>query len=144
MKSKVVILLVGLSAVVASPASAANQFDLECAGEQLRVALTVGKWDRVAWRGVVKVDLDAGLFCEDECRAAQRIFAIGPEIVTFASVKSVDLKDNSSINRLTGIYRRVYQQSNTAPAGEPMNDRQVFTDGRCVVKPFTGFPKTMF
>ena len=94
------------------------------------------------WAGRVRVDLQAGLFCQDDCKAAERIVEIGPEIISLRNKKALQHTDEVFVNRITGGYNR-YRLELGAGAGSP-NEFTENYEAKCTVAPFTGFPKALF
>jgi hypothetical protein len=151
----------GLCSTTAAFAQASQtQFDLQCSGQLLHHAMTEMA-DFKPWRGVVKVDLDAGLFCQDDCTVIEKIQKSGPDEISLKDGSSGFQKgdwhfvrtDSSSVNRRTGQYERSVEQlrdgvillpgerPTLSPSPDEYSEIYVAT---CEPAQFTGFPKTRF
>lgn len=111
-------------AMVATPATAADQFDLVCQHEKGATRY--------------RVDLAKNEACSDTC---DRVWKMGP--ATTGELKLIDqvpayrgdLEELATVNRITGEYRYRSQFSNL---------RATHREGRCEVTGFSGFPAAKF
>ena len=120
---------------VASPAFAADQFDLVCTGkERVRVD---GGWKPVTVR--YRVDLSKKVFCAFECRSLQSISAVDAARITFQASDEAAAPDSGFVehyvDRTTGAWK------NYANTGR---DLLVDDEGKCEAAPFSGFPAAKF
>lgn len=127
-------LLIGV--VVASPALAAEQFDLVCRG-QVRWA-PAGKLQPVERR--YRVDLTAGTWCLDACTATEQLASVGQAEIVFKQADRTlppGAYFEHTVNRTTGAWKNTYIQ------------RGAFStywdySGTCEPAPFSGMPATKF
>lgn len=120
-------------AACATPAAAADQFDLLCKGQQ-RFAVN-GATQPVEAR--YRVDTAARRWCRDQCFSVEALIGATPEKLVFKSRPKTPPSEevtDESFERATGKWVDLYV--GPYPPGEYAS-----TEGRCEVAPFSGFPK---
>lgn len=128
--------VVALMALTQAPSG--QQFDLTCSGEVQRRAIGEdGPF--VPWTGVIKVDLQAGSFCQDACQMVEQLGRVTPEVIEIGHREATSHTDLSSVNRRTGQYRRMVTRFEAGGRGTSEIYR-----GTCEPAPFSGFPETRF
>lgn len=113
---------------VATPAAAAEQFDLVCEGrEQLR---PLGKWQPLKLR--ITVDTTAKGWCVDECSTVLPIASVeaGKIVLTRSDPADRSLYTLRTIDRISGRYDSLWN-----------GERQEAT---CTAAPFSGLPSPKF
>ncbi len=117
--------LLALWLLIASPAMAAEQFDLICKG------------DDEVWR--YRIDLARGEWCARECDVTLKIVSTTASTIVLQQQEPQFRGGDSfrnMINRATGewyFYRSL-----------PSIDFSKTVDGKCVPAPFSGFPAAKF
>lgn len=119
--------------IAASPAVAADQFDLACKGY---------KWTKLGGSGEdysfrVRIDLAAKKWCDGDCKAAQPITSVGDQEVV--------LTDDGTLNSRMEVAREAtfdrkknsfhYKMRQTRPT-----DQYLEYQADCKIEPFTPFP----
>lgn len=129
-------MLIIAAAIVATPVSAADQFDLVCNGGV--------KWKPSARAEPIsahyRVDLAAGVWCRDICKTAQKIAAVEPSRIIFHMHDRQFERDERSyetVDRNSGDWKDY--SSGTDALGLFME-----VTGKCETAPFTGLPSTKF
>lgn len=128
------------SLMMASPALAAGQqFDLICKGTLQSSSITGEKSE--PFEDHLRIDLERGKYCEDECRALFDIASIQPASLILLD-KRVDTPSEDSflqisINRETGEYSGI---SGWRIPGRPELTGRLKYTGTCEAQPFSGFP----
>lgn len=103
-------------ALLSAPAIAAEQFDLNCTLNNLKPQH-------------FRIDLAAGEWCRDECKATHKLAGVTSTRITFFDEKTDRSSTFGFVDRISGEY----YWSNIDPGF-------VFvTKGRCTPAPFTGF-----
>lgn len=141
-------ILTATAVLLGTPASAQtspSRFDLVCSGEKSRFQQngSLANMSRVktAWTERFAVDLEARLFCEQECSAPQRIFRIAPGELQLSPETAIGERDEILIDRVNGKFVRRHTLVNL---GNPTSDFVDQYSGSCSVAPFTAFPRTKF
>jgi hypothetical protein len=109
--------------MIATPAAAADQFDLVCEG----------KVGALSFSARYRVNLATREWCEDSCERTRGISAVTARtIVLYNKLKASDLDSEAriSINRETGEWSDYYSSP----------DQGWDEIGKCEVAPFSGFP----
>lgn len=125
-----------LTAVEAA-AQSATQFDLVCSGTR---QLTLdGPAEPHDYR--LRIDLEAGRWCWDECARTMPIVEVAPDRLTLLS-EVVDTPRKRSttentVSRVTGEHRALWIESRPIPTF-------VETKGQCDPAAFSGFPAARF
>jgi hypothetical protein len=101
--------------LAATPALAADQFDLICKS----------KSETIRYR----VDLSAGEWCWEKCEGAHKIASITSTRVTFKEEDVPSGKSYAYVDRVTGKWWQFHQDRNSTSSN----------DGFCEPAPFTGF-----
>lgn len=112
--------MVLLLALIATPAAAADQFDLVCKG---------GK-ETMHYR----IDLTSGEYCADKCERILKVQEATAGMITLSETRSALSAapiGYNQINRLTGEWRWFFQ------GGQNIT-------GKCERAPFSGFPVAKF
>lgn len=115
--------------------AAAAAFNLFCTGEA--ESLSIGFSETKAYSTTFRVDLESEQWCQDECRAVNKIARIEPARLVLRDVdEETERREyhlTETLNRETGEHslteRHKYERRDTA----------VFKAGKCEVQPFTGF-----
>lgn len=120
------VIILAAIAAIASPATAADQFDLVCAGKNS------GKPIEKHYR----VDLSAKQWCQDKCTAVEAISDVQPAKIVFRSKPKAFERDDlivEEVDRTTGAWRDWIMP-------------WWVSNGTCEVAPFSGFStaKTKF
>lgn len=106
--------------LAATPAIAANQFDLICTANKTKVHY--------------RVDLDTGLYCEGSCSDAYRISDITPDMIVFERHQRAFAGDKEYLQqvRTNGAWIKYFDP------GRGMKDFTSLT-GQCRREMFSGF-----
>lgn len=119
-----------VAGLVATPAMAADQFDLVCSGRwHERVN---AKWKPAQYR--YRVDLAASKWCEGSCDGTSQITNVTDLVITLTDKKRDrfnDLTESHWISRQTGDLHYTYL------ADGLFEERE----GKCTVAAFSGFPE---
>lgn len=114
-----------------------RQFDLSCDGE--KEVLAPGVANSSAYSVVIRLDLDAGKWCEGNCARLRDIEGIDAATITLIDTNtdtpSHSFRSVARLDRTTGRYARM-DRSGRPPAG----NRSSFWTAQCQLKPFSGFP----
>ncbi len=129
---RAILVAVGLG-LLASPAYAADQFDLICKGRHKTSRL--GSWKPYELR--YRVDLATKAYCAGQCAEARTIADISAAEITFdrqpTPNSAVALQHR--VNRTTGEWRYYL----ASPTGLIQD-----AEGRCEAAPFSGLPDAKF
>jgi len=127
-------------ALAASPAMAADQFDLECVGTTTE---TIENEQRSKVSAIVDliIDIKSGQYCYKPCEKVLPIKEVFADRIVLraysASEPGVRIDFLAKIDRKTGQY--TYIADTLLPTR-----RNKTTAGMCSIKPFTGFPSVKF
>lgn len=114
-----------------------RQFDLSCTGE--KEILAPGVANSSAYSVALRLDLDAGKWCEGNCTKLHDIQQIDAATITLIDTNidtpSRSFRSVARIDRTTGRYARM-DRSGRPPAG----NRSSFWTAQCQLQPFSGFP----
>lgn len=109
-------------ALIATPAAAAERFDLVCKGKKNTVEH-------------YRIDLDRGEWCSDKCEMIQKISSVTSGLIVLAEHQPGYPGDRTSynrINRVTGEWEWFHR--------DPRFVETQDIKGSCEVAPFSGFP----
>lgn len=128
------LVILGVLLASASPSSPPQQFDLICTGEWRFSASE--PYERHDFR--LRVDLEAGRYCESECKVTRPIAEVQPNVIIFTAQtdqeKIAGKIVSHSIDRSTGqfTYFTAYR-----------NSFRDFIDQKAICTPaaFSGFPQ---
>lgn len=119
-------------AAIATPAAAADQFDLVCTGMNKDTSLASRKPIAKHYR----VDLTSGRWCQDNCSATEPIASVAQDKIIFRSQAKQYARDTliiEEVNRVNGEWTDVI-------FGAPPNGNYWNTSGKCEPAQFSGFP----
>lgn len=121
-----------LLSATASSAAAAEQFNLQC------TKVVRGSSGPETNTRTYRIDLDAKLWCMDECDRARSIKAVTPDQITINETDPAERRYRAShyIYRGTGKYVQTYDNRSLGSF--------IVTEGQCEPAPFTGLPATKF
>ncbi|HEX2594806.1 MAG TPA: hypothetical protein VHL34_25110 [Rhizomicrobium sp.] len=130
--------LITLAVVAATPAAAADQFDLICKGAQESVD-SLGNRTNVPKTFEMRLDLAAKQYCEDSCSVLGKISEVTERAVIFEQSKSEPTPEGPArwhyVSRETGNF--VFATSDYGTL------RQFSIKASCDAAPFRGFPKAV-
>lgn len=126
-----------VSIAMASPAIAADQFDLKCVGER---QLTLRDTPKSHSYGI-RIDLNAGKWCWDRCDIIYDIQSVQPDRLVLAreDVKSASQSRMfvNEVSRVTGRHEMESIETRPLPSYFKLS-------GQCEPSKFSGFPATKF
>jgi hypothetical protein len=111
----------------------ARQFDLICGGVEA-AHLGGGRWGPQAFAEHIRVDLDRGLFCSDECKGLRRIHR-----VTASEYALLDASDGAR-HWEKKVVARPTRTGEAAAYEWRYEGQNIFRSGTCAVALFSGFP----
>lgn len=126
-------LLIPLILLAASPAAAADQFDLACKGY---------KWTKIGgpsqdYSFRARIDLAAEKWCEGECKAALPIFSVTPDELVLTDEGTlnsrIEMSRRATYDRKTNAFHYLFLQ--TRPTDDYLETQTV-----CTTEPFTPLP----
>lgn len=118
--------LILLGLMVATPAAAADQFDLVCSAKKVSERY--------------RVDLTSGEYCTAECKTVRKIQEVTTGVIVFQRTEPKVRRDPrilDQVNRTTGEWF----SSNYFPGIDLVPDMK---QGTCQSAPFSGFPASKF
>lgn len=109
-----------IGALAATPAIAANQFDLICTADKTKVHY--------------RVDLDSGLYCEAGCSDPYKISDITPDMIVFERHERAFVGDKECLQqvRTNGAWIKYFDSGSGAKSS-------ISLTGRCRRDLFSGF-----
>lgn len=118
-----------LVALLVMQSASPPQFDLECSGAV--ATMSGGPSDRRPYALRLRVDLAAGVYCEDRCLTRRVITEVQPTRITFVN----GLSESGStvrhyVNRDDGFHSIRSESASM----------EIRWAGRCEARPFSGFP----
>lgn len=126
-----------LLAVTASPAMAADQFDLSCK------TISSSGYDKSPPPPEVQltIDLSRMEYCEDGCSNILKIKSVMTDKIILRSYRNTErgliIDVSAIVDRVLGVYRYEFSQI------YPYPKTKVHT-AECQLKPFSGFPNAKF
>ena len=129
--------------LLAAPALAADQFDLNCTGARQ----TSQGGPRSAVTYTLHIDLAAGRWCSGSCAATRPIVDVAPDRLVLARSSSEsrtgDRVEENYVSRTDGAHSSTMQSLFRLPRGVPtVNFERI--EGHCEAAPFTPFPAVKF
>lgn len=117
--------------MTAGGAVAASQFDLDCSGSKA-VASAGAAPSEAPWQQHLRVDLQVGEYCQDDCGKLHLMLAALPNIIVFENAEDDQAKDFTAVSRETGEYYSTHL-SKASLEGWTIK-------GVCNPAPFSGIP----
>lgn len=118
----------------ATPATAADQFDLVCSGTEENTSALQNRHTVEPWEAVIRIDLENGRYCMAACQGTTEIYEVSDTRIEFAEPHERDFRRGSSafyVRRTTGeLVWYNFPGSGVA--------RQI--EAQCAPGPFSGFP----
>lgn len=113
-----------------------QQFDLVCTGEYTSKLSSDAKQDRGKTQLRLRVSLDLGRWCADECKETKPLVAVTDGEIVFerSADREIDAYDDVRVNRETGAYTSHHR----------INETEQDATEACVKAPFSGFPGRKF
>jgi hypothetical protein len=134
---------------IQASAQSDEQFDLNCSGTLVAVDTGAKDFDSLPFeKGPVpysthlRVDLNAKVFCQDDCKAPEAIVGFNPETILFRDNQGVFQKSRLAARRSDGAFAYSW----TEP-GDRATRRAFLTKtvtGQCSKAPFTPLPHNAF
>jgi hypothetical protein len=139
---------VAIFGIATSAAADDQQFDLSCIGIDRHYEGVNGKPTDQQWKGELRIDLSAALFCYDEdCTRILPIYSISPGVIFLQNREDGEKNDKSRLDRTTGQYTRFHVSSKILNPGalwtrfHDSGDQIVAT---CTKAPFKPLPALAF
>jgi hypothetical protein len=113
-----------------------EQFDLVCTGEYTTKLSSDSKQDRGKTQIRLRVSLDLGRWCADECKETKPLAAATDGEIVFerSADREIDAYDDVRVNRETGAYTSHHR----------INETEQDETETCAKAPFSGFPGRKF
>lgn len=120
--------------LTATPALAAEQYDLSCQGT--KVTKSGGPAEATSLK--LRVDLTARKWCLDDCKSVEDIYELSADKVVLQDDVTyntrTDLQDKITVDRKTLAFSRMADQTRPEPS-------YLKVEAKCTEQPFTPFPK---
>ena len=137
--------IAGAACSFAQAAEPKRQFDLNCNGttrEEKSNLLIASKSKPIitTYSTVIMVDLDLGVFCQDDCKAPEKIVLVDPEFIRFRD-QQIPTRDLLVARRAEASFMHVREPLEKDAQGDYVTRT---AQGTCVVAPYTGMPQRLF
>lgn len=129
----------GIAIVLATPAMAANQFDLNCSGtdKSFEISITPGQSEK-PYTAHYRVDLTSMKWCESACVVTHRFASVSETQLLLEDTKrndgGIQIESNHFVDRTTGA------EFGMSMMDAGMGRTSTYRTGTCTNSAFTGFP----